>query len=74
MKLVEFVGAHGTPQAGKPVHVNPETVGIVTEGAGSKRDRPITAIHCGGFPVLVAGTVQDTLASLAQERTSPTVG
>lgn len=65
MKLIQFVGGHGSPQAGKPVFVNPETVGIVTEGPGSKPGRPVTAIQCGGFPILVAGTVQDTLSALS---------
>ncbi len=65
MKLIEFVGGHGSPQAGKPVFVNPETVGIVTEGAGSKPNRPVTAVHCGGLPVLVSGTVEETLNALS---------
>ena len=64
MKLVQFVGGHGSPQAGKPVFVNADAVGIVFEGQGSKDGRPLTAIHCGGFPVLVAGSLDDTLAAL----------
>jgi hypothetical protein len=66
MKFIEFVRGPGSPQAGKPVHVNADAVGIVFEGQGSKPDRPVTAIHCGGFPVLVAGSLQDTLSALAQ--------
>ena len=66
MKTIEFVGAQGSPQAGKPVHINPETVGIVVEGVGSKPGKEVTAVHCGGFPVLVAGTVEQTLALLAR--------
>jgi hypothetical protein len=62
--MIEFVGAPGSPQAGKPVYINPDTVGIVAEGAGSKAGREITAVHCGGFPVLVAGNVQATLEAL----------
>ena len=68
MKTVLFQGGHGSPQAGKPVHVNPEAVGIIFEGQGSKPDRPVTAIHCGGFPVLVAGSVEDVLAALEEVR------
>lgn len=64
MKTVKFIGGHGSPQAGKPVHVNPEAVGVVFEGQGSKHDRPVTAIHCGGFPVLVSGSIEDVLAAL----------
>lgn len=66
MKLIEFVGGHGSPQAGKPVFVNPETVGIVTEGTGSKPNRPVTAVHCGGLPILVSGSVQDVLNALSR--------
>jgi hypothetical protein len=66
MKMIEFVGAPGSPQAGKPVFVNPETVGIVLEGAGSKPGREITAVHCGGFPVLVDGSLEATLAALGR--------
>ncbi|MNS06328.1 hypothetical protein D3C72_377500 [compost metagenome] len=66
MKFVNFVGGHGSPQAGKPVHVNADAVGIIVEGQGSKPDRPVTAIHCGGFPVLVAGSVEETLSALSQ--------
>lgn len=65
MKMVEFVGGHGSPQAGKPVFVNPENVGTVTEGAGSKEGRSVTLIQCGGFPVLVAGSVRDILTLLS---------
>ncbi len=64
MKTVTFTGGHGSSQADKPVHVNPEAVGIVFEGQVAKADRPVTAIHCGGFPVLVAGSVEDVLAAL----------
>lgn len=66
MKIVKFVGGYGSPQAGKPVHVNADAVGIIFEGQGSKPDRPVTAIYCGGFPVLVAGSVDETLAALSQ--------
>lgn len=66
MRLVKFTGGHGSPQAGKPVYVNAEAVGIVSEGPGSKEGRPVTAIHCGGFPVLVAGSVQETLSALGE--------
>lgn len=34
MKIVKFVGAHSSPQAGKPIHVNPDAVGIIFEGPG----------------------------------------
>ncbi|MFC7379061.1 hypothetical protein [Brevundimonas sp. GCM10030266] len=69
MRFVQFVGGHGSPVAGKPVFVNADAVGIVFEGAGSKDGRPITAIHCGGFPVLVAGSIQETLAALRRPTT-----
>lgn len=64
MKMIEFVGGQGSPQVGKPVFVNADSVGIIFEGQGSKDNRPVTAIHCGGFPVLVAGSLTDTLAAL----------
>ncbi len=65
MKIVKFIGAHSSPQAGKPIHLNADAVRIILEGPGSKHDRPVTAIHCGGFPVLVAASLEDTLAALA---------
>lgn len=67
MDAVQFVAAHSSPLAGKPVVINPAVVGIVTEGAGSKPDKPVTAIHCGGLPVLVAGSLEDALAKLGFE-------
>lgn len=67
MRFVQFVGGHGSPQAGKPVFVSADAVGIVFEGVGSKESRPVTAIHCGGFPVLVEGSVSDVLRALDQQ-------
>ncbi len=64
MKIVQFVGAHTSPLAGKPVFVNPLAVGFVTEGMGSKEGKPVTAIHCGGNPTLVSSSVEETLAKL----------
>ncbi|MBB5745184.1 hypothetical protein GGR13_000756 [Brevundimonas variabilis] len=64
LDFVEFVGAPGSPQAGKPIFVNPEMVGIVVESESSQPGNEITAIECGGFPVLVAGTVEQVLFAL----------
>ncbi|MBB5745211.1 hypothetical protein [Brevundimonas variabilis] len=64
MNFVEFVGGPGSPQAGKPIFVNPEMVGIVVESESSRPGNETTAIECGGFPVLVAGSVQQVLFAL----------
>lgn len=64
MRLVQFIGAPNSPQAGRPVFGNPEAVGVVVEGQGSKDGSRATAIHCGGFPVLVAGSLEETLQAL----------
>lgn len=64
LKIVQFIIAHNAPQAGKPVFVNPENVGFVIEGHGSKDNRPVTAIYIGSFPILVSGGVDEALTRL----------
>lgn len=64
MKLILFIGGHGSPQAGKPVYVNPEAVGLVTEAPHSKEGRRVTQIYIGSFPMGVAGSLEETLAKL----------
>lgn len=64
MDAVQFTGAQSSLLAGKPIVVNPAAVGMVTEGAGSTPDKPVTAIYCGGLPLLVVGDLAQILSKL----------